>query len=600
MTQTPLAVLERVFGYHSFRGQQEAIIQTLVSGQDALVLMPTGGGKSLCYQLPALVRDGTAVVISPLIALMQDQVDALQALGVKAGYLNSAQDRAAQQATEDALLDGSLKLLYVAPERLNQPRMMQLLTRVKLALFAIDEAHCVSQWGHDFRADYLQLGVLAEVFPQVPRIALTATADLRTREEIAERLQLTHAARFISSFDRPNIQYRIGLKQQARQQMLRFLQQEHPGDAGVIYCLSRAKVDDTAAWLQQQGIKALPYHAGLPQDMRRDHQQRFLREDGIVMVATIAFGMGIDKPDVRFVMHLDLPKSIEGYYQETGRAGRDGEPATALMLYGVEDIVKLRQMLEQSPADDTHKRRERHRLDAMLGLCEITSCRRHALLRYFGEDSPEQCGACDTCLTPPTTWDATESVRKALSCVYRTGQRFGVNHLVDVLRGGNTEKIRQFGHQNLSTYGIGSDLTANTWRSVFRQLVARGLLSVDVDGFGALHLTEDCRPLLRGETTIALREDASEPAPRRRATPVAAELDPADRPLWEALRRLRRRLADDLGVPPYVVFNDRTLQDMVALRPGTPQQMLQVTGVGETKLERFGDDFLEVIRDHEY
>ena len=599
MTDTPLAVLERVFGYHSFRGHQQAVIEGLVAGNDALVLMPTGGGKSLCYQLPALLRPGAGIVISPLIALMQDQVDALHELGVRAGFLNSTLSGAEVAATERALLAGEIDLLYVAPERLTQPRTLDLLHQCQIALFAIDEAHCVSQWGHDFRADYLQLGLLHAQFPDVPRIALTATADPRTRQEIAERLNLVQAQHFVSSFDRPNIQYRITQKQNARQQMLRFLRNEHPGDAGIVYCLSRNKVDATAAWLQQQGFNALPYHAGLPAETRRRHQQRFLREDGIIMVATIAFGMGIDKPDVRFVAHLDLPKSVEGYYQETGRAGRDGEPATAWLVYGVEDVIKLRQMLEGSTGSDAHKRSERHKLDAMLGLCEITSCRRHALLHYFGEDSTEHCGNCDACLNPPTTWDATDAVRKAMSCVYRTGQRFGVNHLVDVLRGGDTEKIRQFGHQNLSTYGIGSDLDTNTWRSIFRQLVARGLLRVDLEGFGALHLNDACRPILRGERNIDLRRDVSD-TPAKRARASAPVLPEEDLPLWEALRGLRRRLADEHGVPPYVIFNDRTLMEMVERRPMKDNELLSVTGVGETKLERFGADFLDIIREHEY
>lgn len=597
---TPLALLERVFGYHSFRGHQQAIIDTLVGGDDALVLMPTGGGKSLCYQLPALLRPGAGIVISPLIALMQDQVDALHELGVRAGFLNSTLSGAETAATERALLAGEIDLLYVAPERLTQGRTLDLLHQCPIALFAIDEAHCVSQWGHDFRADYLQLGLLRDQFPQVPRIALTATADPRTRREIADRLGLADAQHFVSSFDRPNIQYRITQKQNARQQLLRFLRDEHPGDAGIVYCLSRNKVDTTAAWLQQQGFNALPYHAGLPADTRRHHQQRFLREDGIIMVATIAFGMGIDKPDVRFVAHLDLPKSVEGYYQETGRAGRDGDAATAWLAYGIEDVIKLRQMLEGSSGSEEHKRSERHKLDAMLGLCEITSCRRHALLQYFGEDSPAQCGNCDACLNPPTTWDATEAVQKAMSCVYRTGQRFGVNHLIDVLRGGDTEKIRQFGHQHLSTYGIGADLDNGTWRSIFRQLVARGLLRVDVDGFGALHLTDACRPILRGEARIDLRRDARDVTEKRPRSRQQVILPEEDKPLWEALRRLRRELADEHGVPPYVIFNDRTLLEMVERRPLKENEMLSVTGVGETKLERFGDAFLEVIREHEY
>ncbi len=600
MSETPRSILQRVFGYHSFRGEQEAIIDTLLQGDDALVLMPTGGGKSLCYQIPALLRAGTAIVISPLISLMQDQVDALHELGVAAAVLNSSRSQSEQAATEQALLDGELDLLYMAPERLTRPRTLALLHRSPIALFAIDEAHCVSQWGHDFRSDYLELERLAGEFPQVPRVALTATAEPQTRAEIARRLHLDQARHFISSFDRPNIRYRITRKDKTRQQLLALLRREHPGDAGIVYCLSRNKVEATAAWLQQQGLDALPYHAGLPAEQRRQTQQRFLYEDGIIIVATIAFGMGIDKPDVRFVAHLDLPKSIEGYYQETGRAGRDGEPATAWLAYGLEDVIKLRQMLEGSGGSEEHKRRERLRLDAMLGLCELTACRRQALLQYFGEhDAPERCDNCDACLHPAPTRDATEDVRKALSCVYRTGQRFGVNHVIDVLRGGDTTKIRQFNHQNLSTWGIGRHLSTRAWRSIFRQLVARGLLRVDPEGFGALHLTEACRPVLRGEENIRLREDVTEKVsgrPRREASTLAE----ADQPLWQALRGLRKRLAERDGVPPYAIFNDHTLREMVASRPLHEPDLLRITGVGETKLARFGSDFLELIREFEY
>ena len=596
MEKTPLSVLQQVFGYDAFRGPQEAIIHSLVQGNDALVLMPTGGGKSLCYQIPALVRDGTGVVISPLIALMQDQVDALRELGVRAGFLNSTLSFDAVRQTEAALLAGEIDLLYIAPERLLQDRTLALLSEARLALFAIDEAHCVSQWGHDFRSDYLRLNILQERFPAIPRIALTATADQRTRLDIQQRLGLTEAESFVSGFDRPNIQYRIHAKQTPRKQLLAFLKREAEGQAGIVYCLSRKKVEQTADWLVQQGFNALPYHAGLSAEMRQQHQKRFLREDGVIMVATIAFGMGIDKPDVRFVVHLDLPKSIEAYYQETGRAGRDGEPATAMLLYGFEDVVKLRQMMAQSQGSDEHQRYEQQRLNAMLGLCEITHCRRQALLRYFGDELPEPCGNCDTCLEPVDTWDGTEEVRKALSCVYRTGQRFGANHIIDVLRGSDSEKLRRFGHQQLSTYGIGLSLSTTEWRSVLRQLVANGLLEVDPEGYGGLRLTELCRPVLKGEKTLHLRRDArpvKTETPRRAAAPAA--VNEADQPLWEALRALRKQLADEQGIAPFMVFHDRTLREMLANKPRTLDEMAEVSGVGAAKLEHYGEAFLAVL-----
>ena len=596
MEKTPLSVLQQVFGYDAFRGPQEAIIHSLVQGNDALVLMPTGGGKSLCYQIPALVRDGTGVVISPLIALMQDQVDALRELGVRAGFLNSTLSFDAVRQTEAALLAGEIDLLYIAPERLLQDRTLALLSEARLALFAIDEAHCVSQWGHDFRSDYLRLNILQERFPAIPRIALTATADQRTRLDIQQRLGLTEAESFVSGFDRPNIQYRIHAKQTPRKQLLAFLKREAEGQAGIVYCLSRKKVEQTADWLVQQGFNALPYHAGLSAEMRQQHQKRFLREDGVIMVATIAFGMGIDKPDVRFVVHLDLPKSIEAYYQETGRAGRDGEPATAMLLYGFEDVVKLRQMMAQSQGSDEHQRYEQQRLNAMLGLCEITHCRRQALLRYFGDELPEPCGNCDTCLEPVDTWDGTEEVRKALSCVYRTGQRFGANHIIDVLRGSDSEKLRRFGHHQLSTYGIGLSLSTTEWRSVLRQLVANGLLEVDPEGYGGLRLTELCRPVLKGEKTLHLRRDArpvKTETPRRAAAPAA--VNEADQPLWEALRALRKQLADEQGIAPFMVFHDRTLREMLANKPRTLDEMAEVSGVGAAKLEHYGEAFLAVL-----
>jgi ATP-dependent DNA helicase RecQ len=589
-------ILQTVFGYPSFRSPQDEIIQTVVEGGDALVLMPTGGGKSLCYQIPALLRSGCAIVVSPLIALMKDQVDALRELGVKASYLNSSLDTATTNQVEQALVAGELDLLYIAPERLNQERTMSLLQHSPIALFAIDEAHCVSQWGHDFRADYLQLSILHEYFPDVPRIALTATADERTRAEIIHRLDLGEASQFIAGFDRPNIRYRIALKHNARQQLLRFLKDEHPEDAGIIYCLSRKKTEETAYWLQEQGFKALPYHAGLNAETRADNQSRFLREEGVIVVATIAFGMGIDKPDVRFVAHLDLPKTVESYYQETGRGGRDGEPTDAWMIYGLQDVIKLRQMMEGSDGSEEHKRAEQHRLNAMLGLCEITSCRRQVLLNYFGDDLPEPCGNCDNCLEPVDTWDGTEAAQMALSAVYRTGQRFGVKYVVDVLLGAETDKISQYGHDQLPTYGIGKSLDNNQWSSVFRQLVARGYLCVDMERFGAMRLEEKCRPLLRGEEPIELRRDIKKKeAKRLTKTYLPEDMDTA---LWEALRECRRELADEQGIPPYIIFHDRTLQEMCVTVPQTMDQFGQLGGVGERKLDKYGPAFLQVINEY--
>jgi ATP-dependent DNA helicase RecQ len=599
MMNTPLSILHSIFGYHEFRGQQEAIIQALVTGQDALVLMPTGGGKSLCYQIPAMVRDGVGIVISPLIALMQDQVSALRELGVRAEFLNSSLSAQEARQTESALERGELDLLYIAPERLNQPRTIELLHHSKIALFAIDEAHCVSQWGHDFRSDYLKLELLHREFPKVPRIALTATADLRTRDEIIQRLQLQDAQQFVSGFDRPNIQYRIAQKNNSKIQLMRFLREEQTGNSGIVYCLSRNKVDQVAEWLSKESFTALPYHAGLSTQIRQKNQERFLREDNIIMVATIAFGMGIDKPDVRFVAHLDLPKSIEAYYQETGRAGRDGDPATCLLLYGLEDVVKLRQMLGQSEGSEEFKRNEQQKLNAILGLCEITSCRRQSLLRYFGDHLVQACGNCDNCLEPPETWDATEAVQMALSCVYRTGQRFGAGHIIDVLRGSNNEKILQFNHQKLSTYGIGKHLNVDEWKSIFRQLVAQGLLDVNQDGFGGLLLNESCRVYLRGEEKIFLRRDVKSAQSPKRAN-LTQNIADQDIPLWQALRSCRKRLADEQGVPPYVIFHDSTLREMLEFRPLTPEQLRNITGVGESKLKRFGEEFLAVIRDAEY
>lgn len=598
--------LESIFGFNQFRPPQDTVVKTLLAGQDALVVMPTGGGKSLCYQLPSLVREGTGIVISPLIALMQDQVSALSLLGIRAGCLNSTLSMEALYQTEQQLLQGQLDLLYVAPERLMQPRTLSLLQQAKLALFAIDEAHCVSQWGHDFRPEYLQLNHLRTAFPGIPRIALTATADARSQKEIIDRLELIQAREFIQGFDRPNIRYRIGQKDRAREQLLRFIRAEHEQDVGVVYCLSRKRVEDTAAWLCAQGLNALPYHAGLSAEVRQLHSHRFLTEDPIIMVATIAFGMGIDKPNVRFVAHLDLPKSIEAYYQETGRAGRDGLPANAWMVYGLQDVMFLRQMLESSQAHDQFKQVERQKLEAMLGLCEITTCRRQVLLSYFGEPEHPPCGNCDTCLEPVPLWDGTEVARKALSAVYRSGQRFGVNHVVDILLGQLTDKVEQFQHQRLSTWAIGKELQRNQWRSVFRQLIARGYLKVDAEGRGVLLLSERCRNLLRGEERITLRKDPSTPSGKTKSTLVSNNrrerhqsslqaMDPQDELLWEQLRALRKRLAQENNVPPYVIFHDATLMEMVHYRPKNAQQMRQISGVGEHKLELYGDAFIQAI-----
>ncbi|MCK5354863.1 MAG: DNA helicase RecQ [Methyloprofundus sp.] len=588
-------MLQSVFGYQDFRGQQADIIGELVAGNSAVVLMPTGGGKSLCYQIPAMVRDGVGIVISPLIALMQDQVNALHQLGVKAAFLNSTLSYDQVQQTEQQLLRGELDLLYVAPERLTSERTLQFFKRLKIALFAIDEAHCVSQWGHDFRVDYLQLSLLAERFPEIPRIALTATADQRTREEIINRLALSQSRLFISGFDRPNIRYRIVEKQNARQQLLSLIRAEHQGDAGIVYCLSRKKVESTAKWLQEKGVNAYPYHAGLPNEIRQQHQHHFLMSEGVVIVATVAFGMGIDKPNVRFVAHLDLPKSIEGYYQETGRAGRDGEPANAWMAYGLQDVIMLRKMLQDSAADEIHKRVELHKLDAMLGLCEQVSCRREVLLRYFGETDTQPCGNCDTCLEPVETWDGTIAAQQALSCIYRTEQRFGVNYLLDVLLGRNNERIKNFGHDKQSTFGIGKELDENQWRSVYRQLVVNGLVDIDYEGYGALKLNNSCRPLLRGETQIMFRKDLEKAKGKKAKVNRGEFARYTDNVLWDALRAKRRELADAQDVPPYIIFSDASLTEMVERSPLNHQQFAQISGVGERKLALYADEFLGVI-----
>ena len=592
-------ILQTVFGYDQFRLQQDEIIEQLLRGGEALVLMPTGGGKSLCYQIPALIREGVGVVVSPLIALMQDQVAAMQQLGVKAAFLNSSLSMEQARDVETALRQGQLDLLYVAPERLMMPRMLSLLEEIPLALFAIDEAHCVSQWGHDFRPEYIQLSVLHERFPNIPRIALTATADAPTRREIIQRLALENARLFVSGFDRPNIQYRIMENQgNARDRLLRFIRNEHEGDAGIVYCLSRKRVDETAEWLSKKGLKALPYHAGMSGEQRKQNQDRFLREDGVIIVATIAFGMGIDKPDVRFVAHLNLPKSLEAYYQETGRAGRDGLPATAWMSYGLQDVILLKQMQENSDTDEAHRRIERHKLDAMLGFCELTSCRRQALLHYFDDHLDQPCGNCDTCLEPPETWDASVAAQKALSCVHRTGQRFGVNYVVDVLLGKDDERIQRFAHDRLSTFGIGKELQQNEWRNLFRQLISRGLLSVDMEAYGSLRLTETARPILRGEQALHLRKfvKAGKGKSRSRQSSVYSKL--TDEKLWEALRTLRTELAEKQNVPAYVIFHDATLMEMVERQPQTMSQLATLSGIVEKKLDAYGEDFLAVINEH--
>jgi ATP-dependent DNA helicase RecQ len=595
MKKTPLAILQHIFGFEQFRGDQKAIIEQICCGGDALVLMPTGGGKSLCYQIPALIRDGVGVVISPLIALMQDQVAGLQQLGVKAACLHSAMLPNDQQQVETALRQDQLDLLYVAPERLLSNRCMKTLQASRLALLAIDEAHCVSQWGHDFRPEYLQLECLQQAFPGIPRLALTATADQPSQTEIIKRLQLQKAKHFISGFDRPNIRYRIMQKKNGRQQLLHFIRQYHLGNAGIIYCNSRKRVDELARWLCQQGLKALPYHAGLSGQLRSDNQAIFLNEESIVMVATIAFGMGINKPNVRFVAHLDLPRSIESYYQETGRAGRDGLAADAWMLYGLQDVMLQRNRLMASTVDDQIKRIEQAKLDAMLGLCEITSCRRQALLRYFDDPASEHCNNCDNCLEPVTTFDGTEVARKALSCVYRSGQRYGVAHLIDILLGKPTAKVCSVGHQHLSTFAIGQELDQQQWRSVFRQLLAQGLLSTNDEGYGGLKLKPVCRALLRGEVKLQLRLDRWAEVKKSQ---LHDSIPATDQGLWQALRAQRISLAREQKVPPYVIFNDATLMKMVHHKPDNLLELSSLNGVGDKKLTRYGSQFLAIIIAH--
>ncbi|MBF0587541.1 MAG: DNA helicase RecQ [Magnetococcales bacterium] len=602
-----LAVLNDTFGYDAFRGFQRQVIDHVIAGQDALVLMPTGGGKSLCFQIPALIRRGIGIVVSPLIALMQDQVNALLLNGVRAAFINSTQEGFESAEVMRQARNGELDLLYMAPERLTMPGTLDFLSSLPVALFAIDEAHCVSQWGHDFRPDYLGLSVLADRFPGTPRLALTATADAPTRTEIIQRLRMDQAEIYVAGFDRPNIRYRVMPKDRPKEQLERFLSAEHEGDAGIVYCLSRRKVEDTADWLQARGYNALPYHAGLPHAMRQSHQDRFLREEGVIIVATIAFGMGIDKPDVRFVAHLDLPKNLEAYYQETGRAGRDGHPSTAFMTYGYEDVIMLRRWLVESNAEERIKRIENQKLDAILGFCETTSCRRQALLNYFGEEHHDRCENCDACLEPRKTWDGTVAAQKALSCVYRTGQRFGISYLVDVLLGKSTERIIQFNHHTLSTFGIGKEQGASQWRSVFRQLVAAGYLMVDFEGHGGLRLHEKSRDVLRGEREIRFthdpktkRKDEKASKVHRQQRAISKETnfeDAGDRDLFEALRELRLKLSQENNVPAFVVFHDATLVDIVKLQPQNLDELSMAHGVGAAKLKRYGNAVIKTVRE---
>ncbi len=608
MTRSPSEILNNVFGYDTFRGLQMEVIDHLIDGGHSLVLMPTGGGKSLCYQIPAMVRQGTGLVVSPLIALMQDQVGALLQLGVRAASLNSSLPLEEICQVESRLVRGELDLVYLAPERLLQESTLEMLDRCDLSLLAIDEAHCISRWGHDFRPEYLQLDTLRRRWPDLPLLACTATADERTQKEIVTKLDLGNGRIFITGFDRPNIRYRVTGKVNEKRQILDFVQNEHAGDAGIIYCLSRKRTEQFAAFLSENGLQALPYHAGLPAAVRKRNQDRFLKEDSLIIVATIAFGMGIDKPDVRFVAHMDLPKSIEAYYQETGRAGRDGLPANAWMAYGMQDVILQARLAESSDADEQHKRSERQKLDTMLGYCETVGCRRQLLLEYFGETLAEPCGNCDTCLEPVDTFDGTEAAQKLLSCVVRTGQRFGALYIIDVLRGSESERIAKFGHDHLSTYGIGTEFDAWQWRSIIRQLVTRGLLAVDLEGYGGLRLTPNARPILQGEASLMLRRETAaagraKKVKKKKATAAllletgtAAESE-ANQVLFESLRELRRTIATEQEVPPYVIFHDKTLAAMAMHRPVDDEGFLQISGVGQAKLQRYGESFLAAIRE---
>ncbi len=602
MPTTPLSLLNRVFGYPSFRGRQEDIIRHVMGGGSCLVLMPTGGGKSLCFQIPAMLRPGLGLVISPLIALMQDQVDALVQNGVAAAFYNSTLDGGQKNEIRRQAQQGKLDLLYVAPETLNSPGFRDFIEDLPLSLIAVDEAHCVSQWGHDFRPEYLQIAHLREHFSSAPLVALTATADPQTQKEIRDRLGLAQDPVFSSSFDRSNIRYQITVKDAGREQLLDFIRTHHPGQAGIVYVLSRTNTEETAAWLSQKGVPALPYHAGLDANLRRKHQARFLREEGLVMVATIAFGMGIDKPNVRFVAHLGIPKSVESYYQETGRAGRDGEPASAWMAYSLDDVVKLRRMIQGGEGEEAYKRLGGQKLNAMLGLCETVNCRRKSLLSYFGEDHPGNCGGCDNCLQPPKTWDATVAAQKALSCVYRTGQRFGAGHVIDVLMGKETEKGTQNGHDKLSLFGVGKELEKRQWDSVFRQLVGADYVEVDLEGYGTFKLNPKSWSVLKEGQKVWLREDPplrkiEKGARKSKSTPrPLVVLEGQESTLFEALRSLRAKLAQEQNLPAYVVFHDSALREMVSRRPTTLKEFAQIPGVGETKLKRYGTAFLEVLR----
>ena len=586
-------LLKSVFGYDSFRPKQEEIIRRVIAGEDALIVMPTGGGKSLCYQLPALVRSGVAVVVSPLISLMQDQIDALLQLGVRAAALNSGMSPAEKREAERRLRSGELDLLYVAPERLMTPDFLEMLDGAAPSMLAVDEAHCISQWGHDFRPEYLQLSSIRERYPDVPCIAVTATADGPTQRDILKRLHMEADDLFVTGFDRPNIRLAVELKNSPKQQLHRFLSHEHPHDSGIVYCLSRKKVEEAAAWLNEQGREAVPYHAGLTAFERQRNQDRFLREEGLIVVATVAFGMGIDKPNVRFVVHLDVPKNLEGYYQEVGRAGRDGADANALLFYGLADVVMLRSFIEGSEADEQRKWALRHKLNAMIGFCETAQCRRRVLLGYFGENHAGGCGNCDNCLSPVESWDGTVEAQKVLSCIYRTGQRFGSAHVVDVLLGNATEKIRRFGHDRIPTFGIGADRSAAEWRSIIRQLVAADMLRVDVDGFGSIRLAPDSKAVLKGERTLKLRRDPV--AKKRRTKPPVIDIGPVDGSLFEKLRTTRLELARSQGVPPYVIFHDSTLLAMAKLRPTTIDEFAQIPGIGQVKQDRYAEAFLRAI-----
>jgi ATP-dependent DNA helicase RecQ len=602
-----LSILQNTFGYTSFRGQQSEIVEYLAQGKNGLVIMPTGGGKSLCYQIPALLLKGVGVVVSPLIALMQDQVDALKQCGIQAAFLNSTLSFNEKRVVEEKLLQGNIDLLYVAPERVTNEFFLNLITRVDVSLIAIDEAHCVAQWGHDFRPEYLNIVTLLNRFPEVPKVALTATADGTTQKEILERLEMPLAKSFISGFDRPNIQYRIHIKNKPKQQLLHFLKTEYPNDSGIVYCLSRNSVEKTADWLREEGWNALPYHAGMPQNQRQKNQERFLREEHVIIVATIAFGMGIDKPDVRFVAHMDLPKSIEAYYQETGRAGRDGEPSTAWMVYSFADVVKMRQMLKNSP-NEHFVRISNQKLNALLGLCETVDCRRKVLLNYFGDTLEENCGNCDSCLSPVKTWEGTIESQKALSCMFRTGQRFGAGHLIDVLRGKETERIEQLGHHKLPTFGCGKDKTVEQWHSVFRQLIAMDYITVDMEGYGGLQVQERAMPILKNELSVYFRHDplpskkeivrkksyGNKKEPFQKKTPFLGNGE--SQSLFESLRSFRMEKAKKRNVPPYTIFHDVTLREIVEKMPQTEEELLAISGIGEKKLEKYGEELLLLVQ----